>query len=55
MGRPANGRSLPGVSVLRRHGCSSFDVGTDSKSPAGDYPRNHALNGKIGQVIVDLK
>lgn len=32
----------------------TFDVGTDTKSPVGDYPRNYAFNGKIDKVVVDL-
>ena len=33
----------------------SFDVGTDTKSPVGNYPRNYDFNGTIAKVTVDLK
>ena len=33
----------------------SFDVGTDTKSPVGNYPRNFDFNGNIAKVTVDLK
>lgn len=33
----------------------TFDVGTDTKSPVGDYPRNYGFTGKIDKVAIDLK
>ncbi|GAB3628942.1 Arylsulfatase [Pandoraea terrae] len=33
----------------------SFDVGTDTKSPVGDYPRNYRFTGTIDSVAVDLQ
>lgn len=33
----------------------TFDVGTDSRSPVGDYPPNYAFTGHIRQVTVELK
>ncbi len=33
----------------------TFDIGTDTGSPVGLYPRNFAFNGKIKKVEIELK
>jgi arylsulfatase len=33
----------------------TFDVGTDTRSPVGDYPTNYAFTGQLRQVTVELK
>lgn len=33
----------------------SFDVGTDTMSPVGSYPRDYRFTSKIDTVVVDLK
>jgi len=33
----------------------TFDVGTDTRSPVGDYPTNYAFTGQVRHVTVQLK
>jgi arylsulfatase len=33
----------------------TFDVGTDTRSPVGNYPTNYAFTGQIRQLTVELK
>ncbi|NTX28535.1 arylsulfatase [Burkholderia pyrrocinia] len=43
-------RTVPNIFSMNE----SFDVGTDTKSPVGDYPRNYRFNSAIHSVAVDL-
>jgi arylsulfatase len=44
-------RTAPAVFTIDE----TFDVGTDTRSPVGDYPTDYAFNGQIRQVSVELK
>ncbi|MEO6319721.1 MAG: hypothetical protein ABIR56_03585 [Polaromonas sp.] len=51
VGEARIGKTVPNLFSLNE----TFDVGTDTKSPVGNYPRDYAFNGKIDKVAVDLK
>jgi arylsulfatase len=44
-------RTVPNIFSMNE----TFDVGIDTKSPVGDYPRNYRYSGTIDSVTVDLK
>ncbi|MFN8624746.1 MAG: arylsulfatase [Candidatus Binatia bacterium] len=44
-------RTVPGFFSIDE----TFDVGTDSRAPVGDYPPNYTFTGQIDRVTVELK
>ena len=44
-------RSVPAIFSIDE----TFDVGTDSGSPAGDYPARFAFNGRIDRVVLSAE